>query len=71
MIKLLKKQENGTYFYKGQKAEYTAECDELGNCFLTVNNHETIEDGARSLHEWLEGAEATIERIERGKKVLL
>ena len=71
MLKFLEKQIDGNYFYKGEKAEYLAECDELGNCFLTVNNHETIENGTRSLHEWLEGAEACIERIETGKKVLL
>lgn len=71
MIKLLEKTSNGNYFYKGQKAEYTAECDELGNCYLTVNNHSEIKDGTRALCEWLEGAEAIIDRIENGKKVLL
>ena len=71
MIKLLEKTNNGKYFYKGQKAEYTAECDELGNCYLTVNKHATIKDGTTSLHEWLEGAEITINRIESGEKVFL
>ena len=71
MIKLLEKTNQGKYFYKGQKAEYTAECDEIGNCYLTINKHAIIKDGATSLHEWLEGAEITINRIESGKKVLL
>lgn len=70
-MKLIK-QDNGTYYYKGKKADYIAECDEIGNCYLTINNHSTISNGTRALcNMWLQGAESMIERIESGKKILL
>lgn len=71
MLKLLEKQIDGKYYYKGQKAEYIAECDEIGNSFLTINNHSEIKNGTTALcNPWLEGCEQMIERIESGRKML-